>query len=379
MTVRPLPRSLDPLPGESLTGYVLRLAHRLDRPPSRITILTGLGRAVPGRSAPAVPASRMLHLDKATVATFAHATRLSAHEVAELCLDSLRDRYPPLDINHEMDGAYRQADGITGLARWVFTRSTRYCPQCLAGDGSQIQQAHGGAWQKRWHLPPVFACTVHRRLLLHQCPQCRRPVHSRPSGGLLPRLHDATLNPAQCRTTIGLGAHWRGQSACGARLDLPPPASSTASGYREDPTLERLLAVQHKLIGLLGSDGPIEIISAGRPATAAQYFLDLRLLVGLIGVSWPEARPLVEPWMRLDAIDSHLDQQRRQAVAERQKGRRTPDLVVHDRPPVEPAVCGSLLALADQILALDDPLAARERLDPSLHVCPSGARGCSTS
>jgi hypothetical protein len=108
MTVRPLPRSLDPLPGESLTGYVLRLAHRLDRPPSRITILTGLGRAVPGRSAPAVPANRMLYLDKATVATFAHATRLSAHEVAELCLDSLRDRYPPLDINHEMDGAYRQ-------------------------------------------------------------------------------------------------------------------------------------------------------------------------------------------------------------------------------------------------------------------------------
>ncbi len=37
----PLPRSLDPLPDEVLPGYLLRLAHRLDRTPARILQLTG--------------------------------------------------------------------------------------------------------------------------------------------------------------------------------------------------------------------------------------------------------------------------------------------------------------------------------------------------
>src|SRR6266702_2832878 len=101
MTLRPLPRSLDPLAGESLAGYVLRLAHRLDRAPGRIAVLTGLGRGPiqAGRSM-AVPVGRLLHLDAATVAAFAHATRLSAQEVAGLCLDSMRDRYPPLDLDY---------------------------------------------------------------------------------------------------------------------------------------------------------------------------------------------------------------------------------------------------------------------------------------
>ena len=39
---RPLPRSLDPLPDESLIGFMLRLSHRLDLPPARIATLTGL-------------------------------------------------------------------------------------------------------------------------------------------------------------------------------------------------------------------------------------------------------------------------------------------------------------------------------------------------
>ena len=38
----PLPRSLDPLPDESLPGYLLRLAHRLGLAPARIMQLTGL-------------------------------------------------------------------------------------------------------------------------------------------------------------------------------------------------------------------------------------------------------------------------------------------------------------------------------------------------
>ena len=43
----PLPRSLDPLPDESLPGYVLRLAYRLGLAPLRILQLTGLAAAGP--------------------------------------------------------------------------------------------------------------------------------------------------------------------------------------------------------------------------------------------------------------------------------------------------------------------------------------------
>jgi len=145
MLVRPLPRSLDPLAGESLPGYVLRLAHRLERAPGRIAVLTGLGRQLPRRSTLVVPAGQLLHLQPATAATFARATRLSAQEVAGLCLDSVRARFPPVDLTWQA-GAPRQATGIAGLASWIVSRSTRYCPQCLAADGSAIQQTHGGAW-----------------------------------------------------------------------------------------------------------------------------------------------------------------------------------------------------------------------------------------
>ena len=47
-TLSPLPRSLDPLPDESLPGYLLRLAHRLGLAPARVMQLTGL--AGDGRS-----------------------------------------------------------------------------------------------------------------------------------------------------------------------------------------------------------------------------------------------------------------------------------------------------------------------------------------
>ena len=52
-TLSPLPRSLDPLPAESLPGYLLRLAHRLGLAPARIMQLTGLTASRDGRLRPA--------------------------------------------------------------------------------------------------------------------------------------------------------------------------------------------------------------------------------------------------------------------------------------------------------------------------------------
>jgi hypothetical protein len=68
--------------------------------------------------------------------------------------------------------------------------------------------------------------------------------------------------------------------------------------------------------------------------------------------------------MQAEAIDRHLDQQRRLTADEQQAGRKRSDLVVHDRPPADSAACAGLLVLADQILTLGDPRAAQQVLDP---------------
>ncbi|MFJ3307328.1 TniQ family protein [Streptomyces sp. NPDC086549] len=73
---RPLTRSLDPLPGESLGGYLLRLAHRLHPSPIRLARLTGCTK-----QPSTTPLGRMLLLDL-DVVSFARATRLSEEEAA---------------------------------------------------------------------------------------------------------------------------------------------------------------------------------------------------------------------------------------------------------------------------------------------------------
>lgn len=353
-SIRPLPRSLDPLPDESLPGYVLRLAHRLDCSPARIAVLTGLRSAGLNAGRLTVPSRRMLHLDPATAAAFGHATSLTSREVAGLCLSSFGGRYQPLDLHHEL-ARVRQAGGIAGLARWVFTRSTRYCPDCLAGDGSPIQQAHGGAWQTLWRLPPVFACLIHQRLLLHQCPECHTPVHSHHGhAALVPRIWDASLHPAQCRTSLGTDRHGRWALVCGARLDAT--ANDAGQALHQQPAPDRLLALQQRLTQLLQPNR--------QTSAAAHYFLDARLLMGLICASWPEARHLAEPWIPVPAINVHIQRQQRHTTARRQAGRKTLDVVLHDRPPLDASACAGLFALADHILALQDPEAIGQRLQP---------------
>jgi hypothetical protein len=217
-TLSPLPRSLDPLPEESLPGYLLRLAHRLGLTPARIMQLTGLTASRDGHQ----PARRssMLHLDEALAGAFASSARLTAAEVAGLCMSSMSGRYPWAAPRVTADQW-----GPRSLAGpWVFTSATRYCPQCLAGDDSPIQQQHGGAWKKAWRLPVMFACPAHRRLLEHLCPSCRQPAMSAAPGAplwLIPRAFDDGLRPAQCRAALQGQAAGRRALPCGARLGAP--------------------------------------------------------------------------------------------------------------------------------------------------------------
>jgi TniQ len=295
-TLSALPRSLDPLPDEALPGYLLRLAHRLGLAPARIMQLTGLTAGRDGHQ----PARRslMLHLDEAQAAPFARVTRLTATETTQLCMSSMSGRYPwaaPTTAGQR---------GSRSLASpWVFTSATRYCPQCLAGDSSPIQQQHGGAWQKTWRLPVVLACPAHRRLLEHLCPSCRQPAMSAAPGApawLVPRAYDGGLHPAQCRAALQPQAVGRHARPCGARLDAPARAGE------DSPPTDDLLALQDRLLHLLSPGEPADAMSVGQPATPAQYFTDLRLACSLINGAWPHSRNLITGPGMAGCLDQYM-------------------------------------------------------------------------
>ena len=348
----PLPRSLDPLPGEALPGYLLRLAHRLGQPPIRITTITGLTSA----RTVVIPSRFLLQLSAAEASRFCHACRLTPQETAGLCLTSLAGRYPPLDLAIHHGPWLRQARGITGLSRWVLTTSTRYCPECLTGDTSPAQQRHGGAWKKAWRIPLMFACTIHQRLLATHCPACHAPACPGRSG-LINRPGEL-LHPAQCRAIPGTaGGNPRGRPACGQRLDQgSAPAGPAITGH--------IAGLQQRFLALLQPDGPDTVTSIGRPVPVSRYLLDLRLITALIRLTWPMARNLTRAASFAEAIDEHAGQQDKALHTLREQGRRTAPVVLYDTPPLEPAACAGLLDAAAQFLDLADPPVSEDILHP---------------
>lgn len=353
----PLPRSLDPLPDESLPGYVLRLAHRLGLSPAKLEQATGLARPHSGARA-----SNMLALPPDTASAFAHATRLSTAEVAALTLDSLATRYPPVDLARA--GQRRRRRLVHGLfvrETWVFARFSRYCPPCLAGDGSAIQQSHGGGWNKLWRLPIMFACPIHQRLLAHACPACGQPALLRgPGAAMVPRGGDSLLQPTACRSRRPESI--QDARACGHRLDQP--AATTGTGE-----LAAQLALQHRLLSLLRVSGATTT-SVGGTATCGQYVTDLRVLTCVITASWPTGRHLVDNPSQAALIDQHVDDARRQIGDDRDDGRLRRDNALYDTPPRDAATTAALLAAAACITDAGDPDAVRDIIAALLEAEP---------
>jgi hypothetical protein len=352
---RPLPRSLVPLADESFPGYLLRLAHRLDLSPARLAAVTGLTLYE------GVPVSRMLGLEPAMAEEFGRMTRLSATEVTGLTLASLSPRYPPLDL--AFSGRSRLIQGVFVKENWVFSHASRYCPQCLAGDGSLIQQQHGGAWNKLWRLPVVFACPVHGQLLRHACPACGDPAHSSAgSGSMLPLVGNSTLHPTQCRNAVVAAGLRR---ACGHQLAQPGLRTLPPSDERES-----LLGLQSRLLGVLRSDGQEAVVCFGQETTPARYFVDLRILTCVIVASWPAGHDLSQTSACERLVDRHVRRRRREIEAIRRSGRTVREIGLYDRPPLDSATCGHLLALAHEITAVPDSEVGGRLLQPLLETAP---------
>jgi len=276
--LRPLGRSLDPIAGESLDGYLLRLSCRLRISPVRLARLAGCVRG----AGPAVIRRRLL-LD-IDAQRFARATRLSVSEASSLTVASWADRYPPLARSRA--GSPQPIDG------WAFSISHRYCPDCLAGDGSPVQQQYGGTWQKIWHLPIIFTCPRHQRFLREDCPQPHpgsQPVWRPPAWLLIAFPSAVGLHPAQCRRPLGIGGH---RSACGIRLDEP-------GEDRLPRPSQRILDAQQALLALLSPQHPAQ--------DAARTFTDLRVISALLCRSWPLGQDLMDPPLAA-AVSGHVRQ-----------------------------------------------------------------------
>lgn len=354
----PFPRGLDPLTDETLPGYILRLAHRLDLPPARVIGVTGLRPNTTIGTATAI-----LGLPEQAIADFALATNLSRAEARELLLTALADRYPPLDPYFL--GRHGELRAVVGGEEWVLTRSTRYCARCLAGDGSLIQTRHGGPWRRIWRLPIIFSCLAHRRLLAHRCPQCQHLIHHHGgdtnSHGLVTYSTFAGLHPAQCRFPLPASeTHPRilgHRQPCGFRLDhdhQPPRVSPSA--------LAHLLTLQDHLTALL--QGPrTTTVSCGVQTPAPTYFVDLRLIAELISSSWPAARSFAPTEEIADLVDKALETRQPETFSRRNGHSHTQRAAAHRRPPLPADECGALLATATAVLnTINDPVTAAELL-----------------
>jgi TniQ len=337
---RPLSRSLVPLPGESLPGFLLRLSFRLGLPPAQLARLTGLAPA--GHTGASLPVPLLARIPEPASRTFAFMSRLDAGQTAQLGMSAWQGRYPPL-----VAGPDDAASGRRRLnGKLILAPMTRYCPDCLAGDGSAIQESFGGPWLKTWHLPVVFACPVHRRLLEHLCPECGQPVRGRRPGAqfsLLLATMVAGLHPAQCRTELapGRGRHTL-PNCCGARLDQP--------GNRR-PASPELIAAQDKILELLNPEGPASTLSAGQKASPLGYFADIQAAGLLTCSTWPAARHLSPSEEAASAIDEHVASLRQQA-ADRQRPFPAPtSRVMFGSPPADAAASAGLAHIAGRVLA----------------------------
>jgi hypothetical protein len=318
--ITPLSRSLDPLPGESLYGFLLRLSCRLEVTPELLSRRTGLIEDLPGNAWARTVLG--LSLPPRTAMDFATATRLSVEEVSRLTLEPIAAHFPP--VRDSLASPRSQWD-------WLFPTTRRYCPHCLAGDGTQIQQQYGGPWNVLWRLPDVFACPSHHSFLEHACPSCQLPLGTKDYSRLIPRSTTVGLHPAQCRApTLAPSTRTSPAAGCQARLDRPCPPTA-----RNAPPPE-YLALQQRILDKLSPDHPAH--------ESARYFTDLHLTGALVIATWPLGAPPGEDLTTRAATTVLAERRRLESV------RTNPSNI----PPADSRACAAVLLAADTILSAPD-------------------------
>lgn len=176
--------------GESLTGWLRRLAHRYG-----ITVTGVLAELGIDQRSQAQP--DLLSMVAADPTGFARAG-LDPSQQAARCsvIGASLDR---LDAHYWSDIRCRRSP------RW--TRSSRFCPHCLAETGQ---------WAETWQHPYHLACFTHRVLLEWRCPHCHAEPLAKPTW----LAHDGS--PTACHNLIDTPTGKRYRERCGTHLSRTP-------------------------------------------------------------------------------------------------------------------------------------------------------------
>ncbi|MET9721665.1 hypothetical protein [Streptomyces zaomyceticus] len=122
--------------------------------------------------------------------------------------------------------------------------------------------------------------------------------------------------------------------------------------------------MQKKYLSFLSADGPEQVSSIGWLTPTAQYFQDLRGVVALIFMTWPEARPHAATPALARIIDTEAE--RRHELFHRRGAQPRKNLrsTAYTDPPDDPVATGAVLEIADRLLCTPDEEAAAQFLVP---------------
>jgi hypothetical protein len=257
LAVRALTRLLVPIPGESFTSYIYRLAarHKVDLlvmlkyvgmiDDERYQQITGYG----------------IVLDEKRLQRFSVATQISESIVRKMLLASYNG------IAVDFTGV---SPGVPDTLRhcaaseWAYFSGSHACPHCIREDE--------GAWQLAWKLPWSFACVKHKCYLVPRCPACERRFESgRHDQSLSPLFARQVPKPGHCGNPRpdGMGRFGRNSLPCGHDLASIPTTVASLTTLRLQQRLNECLT------------GAVPTI-LGRQVRALQYFYDLRSLCAFI-------------------------------------------------------------------------------------------------
>lgn len=308
MPDRPIGRGLDPLPGEELGGFLLRLAAHLNMAP---LALAKYVRLLPQRQGRIDRKLLLVDIPDESASMM----RLTAQEARSLTFLDWQDRYPPIAQYAAREPASLHKPGA--FDPWLFNTSLRHCPFCLSGDKSLIDERYGGGWSKYWRLPVFFGCLEHGVLLRDDC-GADHATRFRPP--LIDRSTRGGFHPNQCRRA-GAGQYGRGSAICGSRLDANPDAEQLTSGHRD---------AQRRILTCFDPATPA--------ADATRLLTELRIVTSLLAAAWPAT----------DHLSAATD---RAVIGHSRLAPSTNNKI--DKPPTTAAAAAALYATA--IAVLDDP------------------------
>jgi len=157
--VAAIPIRLLPLPGEALDSWLETYAHLLHVTVGDIFTLAGLDWDRFTSEEDRRHKLWLYHLDEPALAALSNVTGVPAATLASMTLS----RYEGTGLA----AATAPPPGLPRTPRWWRQPiGSRYCPRCLAANGSR--------WMLAWRIPWTFACTGCQVLLADTCPDCGR-------------------------------------------------------------------------------------------------------------------------------------------------------------------------------------------------------------